>query len=124
VFWLQAGLSFFAWMLYGVVQWRRAHRLRAWVAGVSRSKRGLYGTLMIFGGAVVLLSGLLLVQAGDGLRDDRFEPWAWAVVTLLGLAFVHAQTMGAMLMIAAGSADVTSDPRPASPTKEPEDSND
>ena len=105
--WLQGALSFLVWIGYGVFQSRRSEKIRAQVGAIPRSTRGLLGAALFFVGAMVLLGGLFLVLRGGGFTASGMTAWAWLVVTVLGFAFVHAQTLGMAMLVSLVHENVT-----------------
>jgi len=105
--WLEAGLSFLAWIAYGVFQGRRANVIRSQVQRMSRGSRGILGSALFLVGAMVLIGGLGVVLQRGGFTRTGLTPAAWAIVTLLGLAFVHAQTLGMAMLVSLIQENVT-----------------
>lgn len=95
----QAFVSFLIWILYGSLQARRAPALRPRLAALSRSRRALLGPVLMIGGASALLGAIAIVSAFNGLSPTGLKLWAWAIVTLAGLVFVHAQSLAAVMMV-------------------------
>jgi len=115
-----AGLIVFAaWLCYGVFQWRRSGRLLGRVKAMSPARRQGLATLLILGSAVLLLAGLYGIAALAPGRHD-LNVLQWFAVALLGLAFVHAQTMAAAMLISQAQFGVTQEDRPASTSRTPE----
>lgn len=118
MFWVQGGTAFLLWIAYGVYQARRAQKVRQWALSVSPTKRGLTSAGLFLGSLPVLFGGLALVNALGGFGRDRMTAWAWILITLVGFAFVHLQTLGmALLVVAAQNNNVTPDSAEASDTK-------
>jgi len=99
MFWPQAIACFALWIGYGVHLRTRSHTIRARLQSASRRRRTLYGSVGLIGSALGLLGGLSVIAALGGLTAQGLLPWAWSAVAVLGLAFVHWQTMGAAAMI-------------------------
>lgn len=97
---LPALACFVLWLGYGVWLWRRAPVWSPRIQGLSRTAKGLGGTLLLFLGAGVLLGGLASLGPLGLAHGDRLEPGGWAVAGLVGLAFVHAQVLAVALMMA------------------------
>lgn len=116
--WAQGAVCFLAWVGYGIWLRGRSERLRARLGSLPRSSKVMLGSLGILGSAVVLLGGLWGLAALGGVADDRLAIWAWPVVALLGLFFVHMQVLGAAAMILLVQQEVTERPRPASVIQE------
>ncbi len=97
--WLQAGVSFLVWMAYGLWLRRRSDALRAKMRGHSRLRKALLGSLGLLAGVVLLAGGLMVVAALGGVRGGSLTAWAWPVVTLVGLGFIHLQVLGAAALV-------------------------
>src|SRR5437868_786755 len=97
--WLQGGISFVLWIAYGVVQSRRSGAIRAQVVQLGPAHRGILGAALFVVGAMVLIGGLSIVLQRGGFTPSGMTPLAWLTITLLGLAFVHAQTMGMAMLV-------------------------
>lgn len=97
--WLQAGVSFMAWIAYGAWLQRRQQVLRQRMVASSRRKRVLLGSAGLIGGAVLLLAGLAVIGSLGGVFKGSLTAWAWLAVTLLGIGFVHTQVMGAAAIL-------------------------
>jgi hypothetical protein len=61
-------------------------------------------------GAMVLIGGLTIIMQRGGFTSAGMTLAAWIVVTLLGLAFVHAQTMGMAMLVSLIQENVTNTP--------------
>lgn len=107
VIWLQGGLSFVIWIGYGVIQNRRSNRIRQDVGRMPRSQRGLLGAALFVVGAMVLIGGLAIIQQNGGFTNSGMTLFAWLAVSALGLAFVHAQTMGMAMLVSLVQENVT-----------------
>jgi hypothetical protein len=96
VIWFQAFVCFGVWVAYGF--WLR--RLSADLRSKALARRGRFGwsVLLMVGAMALMLGGLLAVQALGGVRDRAMVPWAWLAVTVLGVGFVHMQTLAAVSM--------------------------
>ena len=104
---VQAGASFVLWLAYGALLWRRAEAIRERSAGGTRTVRALQAAAMLFGGAAMLLSGLYGIESAGGFGPNGMAAWAWAAVTVLGLAFVHLQTLAAAKVVLLAQESVT-----------------
>lgn len=114
VIWFQAVVCFGVWVGYGFYLRRLSANLRQ-KAAARKSRFGLSVALMI-GAMVVMLAGLMAVQSLGGIRDRAMVPWAWLVVTALGIVFVHMQTLAAVSMtVQALSRDNNPGGRPSVP---------
>lgn len=116
--WPQAIACFAVWVGYGWWLKGRSGALRARMLRTPRRVRVLYGSVGLIGSAVGLLLGLSVIAAQGGLTPQGLTPWAWIATTLLGLGFVHMQTMGAAAMITLVQ-DESSRPRNASDPQRP-----
>ncbi len=119
--WIQGGASFLLWIGYGYLQSRRSAAIRRQVGQIPRSRRGILGAALFLVGMMVLFGGLGLVLRQGGFTANGMTPAGWIVVTLLGLAFVHAQTMGTALLVSMIQRDVTNEVESASINRAPGD---
>lgn len=100
VFWLQGAVSFLIWILYGVGLRRRTERTVARVESWSRTVRILLGVACLVLSGVLLLAGLAALRALAGPQPtEGLETVPWIAVTLLGIAFVELQVLGATIMV-------------------------
>lgn len=76
-----------------------------------RTMRGILGAALFLVGAMVLIGGLAIILHLGGFGEEGMTMGAWLAVTLLGLAFVHAQTMGTAMLVTLIQENVTK-PRP------------
>jgi len=118
VIWAQGAVCFLAWVGYGIWLRGRSQRLHNRLGSLPRSSKVMLGSLGILGSAVVLFAGLWGLSSVGGVEGDRLALWAWPVVALLGLFFVHMQVLGAAAMILLVQQGVTERPRPASVIQE------
>lgn len=116
---MQAGFCFALWIAYGWTIWRRAHRLRDRFVRMSPGKRTTLSIVLIIGSALVMLLGLFAIQQREGIVEGRLTLWAWSGVLLIGLAFVHGQTMAGALMASLIEQSVTQPQRQSSRNQEP-----
>jgi hypothetical protein len=84
------------------------------VDAIPRSRRGLLAAALFVVAAMVLLGGLGLVLQRGGFTSNGMTPAAWIIVTLLGLAFIHAQTMATAMLVTLVQPGVTNEPDPTS----------
>ena len=117
VVWLQGGFSFLIWIGYGVIQSRRSISIREKVDGMGRSLRGLVGAALFLVGAMVLIGGLGIILQAGGFTPAGLTLAAWIASTVLGLAFVHAQTMGTAMLVSLIHENVTNHNESASITR-------
>lgn len=97
--WQQGAVCFLLWIAYGWWMRNRSAELRARMAAMPRRGRVLYGSVGLVGAAVALIVGLFGLAAAGGLGEEGLTLWAWPLVALLGLGFVHMQLMGAAALI-------------------------
>ena len=114
VFILQSILLLILLIGYGTFQMRRSAELRNQMSQLSRGFRGGVAAALMFGGAVILLLGLFLVQQNGGSAKDGFHWWAFAAIAVIGLVFVRMQTFAAAMMVSLVQESVTTRPRPTS----------
>ncbi|HTQ10636.1 MAG TPA: hypothetical protein VMI31_11230 [Fimbriimonadaceae bacterium] len=119
--WLEGGLSFLLWIAYGVIQSRRSDAIRRQVGRMSRGSRAVLGASLFLVGAMVLIGGLGIVLQAGGFASAGMTPIAWTVVTVLGLGFVHAQTLGTAMLVSLVQENVTNAPKAASMNTAPGD---
>lgn len=105
--WWQGAISFLLWLAYGAYQSRRSAAIRKQVAAMSRTARGVLGAALFLVGAMVLIGGLAIILHLGGFGESGMTGGAWPAVTLLGLAFVHAQTMGTAMLVTLVQENVT-----------------
>lgn len=80
---------------------------------IPKRRRVVLATICLFGGAAALLVGLTLVFYTLGLKD-------WPLISscaVIGLVFVHLQTLAALLLVSLSYRIVT-EPNAASSTSE------
>jgi uncharacterized membrane protein len=98
--WLQGGVAFVLWILYGASLARPFEQAR-WVKRAARfSRRGLLACMSMLVAAFLLFIVLLLIRALNGLSEDGLKFWAWLVVVATGLAFIKLQTFALVLVLA------------------------
>ncbi len=97
--WVQASVSFLFWLLPGLLLWKRSARLKKWFAELPRGTRVFLGSAGLLLGMFILVAGLFLVAENGGIQDGGLVPWAWLAVTVLGMAFVTIQALGAAAML-------------------------
>ncbi|MFN3684293.1 MAG: hypothetical protein ACK41F_10235 [Fimbriimonadaceae bacterium] len=113
VFWLQGAVSFLIWILYGIGLRRRTERTVAWVESWSRGVRTAIGAACLILSGVLLLAGLSALRALAGPRPDGgLETVPWIAVTLLGIAFVELQVLGAVILVSLAGPTSVSRGRP------------
>ena len=94
---------FLVWVLYGVVQWRRSGKILHRLTQMPRRKRVAIASGCLFGGAVFMLAALYAI-----FFVAKLQGFALAAATaLVGLAFVHAQTMAAAMLVSLAYPGVT-----------------
>lgn len=117
----QCVVSFAVWIAYGVWWWRGKDRIRQGMTSLPKSRRAVFGALLMAIGGVWLLAGLLAIQAFSGMNRDGLKWWAWIAVTFVGLGFVAAQTRAAALMASAAFESDTPSPAESSMMQKTED---
>lgn len=95
----QVVVSFAFWILFGWFLAKKASGLRARVLRLGRPFRTALGPLLLIIGAGVLLGGMKLVAAIHGLEQGSFTVAGWVLATLVGVLFVGAQGLGALMVI-------------------------
>lgn len=85
------------WIGYGFILRKRVSKQS--LQSVDRSKRAAAGAGLFLLAALVLLGGLLAIQAARGVTQDGFEWWAFAAILGIGIVFVHLQVLAAAIMI-------------------------
>lgn len=68
----------------------------------------------------MLLAGLSAIQRAGGFGKEGMAGWAWAAVTVLGLAFVYLQTIACAKVVLLAMESVTERRVPASTSLESE----
>ena len=114
-------MAFALWIAYGIYQSRRSNAIRMQVMAIPRARRGVLGAALFVVGAMVLLGGLGLVLQRGGFTSGGLTPVAWLVVAILGLLFVHAQTMATALLVSLVQQGVTNGSDTASINRTPGD---
>ena len=110
-------ILFALWIAYGLLQWRRGAELLHRMQSVSPKTRRVVGSLLLFGSAGLLL-GALFLMANNSESSTTLNVWQWIAVGLLGLLFVHAQTMAAAMLVSLAQFGVTQTSDPASSSRE------
>ncbi len=111
--------SFGMWILYGILQARRSAQIRVDVGRLSRAKRVGFGTAMLLGGVFLLFGGFIFVHSIGGFAKDAMTWYGWLLVSMIGLVFVHLQTLGMAMLVSLGFDSVTQAPAPTSTSAEP-----
>lgn len=97
VFSLQAGALMLIWIGYGFILRKRFSKQSLQI--IDRKKRAAAGAGLFLLAALVLLGGLLAVQAARGVTEEGFEWWAFAAILAIGVVFVYLQVLAAAIMI-------------------------
>ncbi len=116
--WLQGGLCFLIWLGYGVFQMRRAQEVRTWSVSIPRSKRGLLAAGLLVGSIIPIFAALTFSLKLNGFGPNGMKPIVWIAAALLGLLFVHGQTLATALLVTSAQESVTEARREASSTQE------
>jgi hypothetical protein len=74
----------------------------------------------MLGGSGLLFLAFLACVLGSGLGSQGFSWWAWILMGLGGLAFVHAQTISMAMLTTLADDSVTSRRSPASDLQNPD----
>lgn len=114
----QALTLFALWIGYGVLQSRRRPQLRAWIARFPTSRRNVIASLCFLLAVVILFAGLLGTDAIGGFRNGVMALWAWPIIAVIGLAFVHLQTLGVAILVVSIQESVTQSRLAASTSQE------
>ncbi len=94
------GLACFVlWIAYGFWMRQRAASMAQRLSLASKSLRITLGSLGFFVSAGLLIGGLYGIQALGGIRGGSLTGWAWAAVAVLGLGFIHLQTLCALALV-------------------------
>lgn|GEM_PF-1327356 len=105
--WLQGAICFLLWISYGVLQSRRSQAILSWACSMPKPKRIGIATLFMIG-SFILMFGVLLVNLQlKGFTQQGMTAWACILVGLVGLIFVHGQTMATALLLATLQESVT-----------------
>ena len=69
---------------------------------MARSKRGhVAGPAILILGTAAFAGALYVIATSNGLSNGALRPWAVAIVLASGVAFVHAQCLGALMILGA-----------------------
>jgi len=117
--WPGALIVFLVWVSYGLVQWRRSAQLLETVRAIPERKRRALATLIIFVSAALLLGGLYGI-ALIAPNQQSLNVLQWICVAVLGLLFVHAQTMAAAMILSQAHFVVTKTSPPPSTSQDSE----
>lgn len=111
--WVGGSICLILWVGYGWIMRSSSEKLRRRMASMPRSRKVFLGSGGLLLGLIFLMGGMMLLAAAGGADQGGIKPWAWPVILLLGLGFVHTQVIGAAaLMTLAGSPE-----RPSVPSK-------
>ncbi len=114
-------MAFALWIGYGVLQSRRSGRVFEQVSKMPRGQRGVLGATLFLVGAMVLIGGLAIVMQSGGFTAAGLTLGAWLAIATLGLAFVHAQTMGMAMLVSLVQENVTNGRQSTSINRAPGD---
>lgn len=112
--WVQGGIAFCLWIAYGAIQSRRSGAIRLQVGRLSRVRRAVTGGALFVASAMVLLGGLAVAMERGAFTENGMTPLGFLAVTVLGLVFVHSQTMGTAMLVSLLQPEVTNQPDAAS----------
>jgi hypothetical protein len=117
--WAPATVVFLLWIAYGIYQWRNGPRLLAKLRQIKAASRRLWGTTLLVASAAFLLGSLYglsnVSPAKEGLTIGQ-----WVAVAIIGLIFVHGQTMACAMLLSLGDLGVSNAQSSASSLREPE----
>jgi hypothetical protein len=99
---------------YGYLQSRRGDQIRSFAKNRKGPKALLAAGLLLLAVAI-LFGGLNLIYANGGFTEGGLRWWAWLGVCLIGLAFVHLQTLS-LALIATIAQDAVTAGRPSAST--------
>jgi hypothetical protein len=111
VFWAQGVACFLLWIGYGAFQTRRSHAIRQKMSTLGRGTRATLGGVLMIVGAAALVGGGLLIEQVGGFTKTGMTPLGWLTVALVGLLFVHAQTMAFAMLVSLVQETVTNNDR-------------
>ena len=119
MFWVQIAVSFLLWLCFGGFMARNSARLRVHSFGLAPKARAVRCAALLAASPFGIFVPLWIVWSAGGAKPDALEPWAWALVTLGGLACVATATIGlayavSLAMESARRPPVTTVDRPAS----------
>ena len=103
----QSLVCFVFWVAYAVAQTRRSTAIRTWAFAIPRTRRGLMAAALFLVPSGLLLCLLLTIAAQHGIKPDGMQPWAWLVILVGGLGYVHAQTLATALLVSLAHEAVT-----------------
>ncbi|HEY0866437.1 MAG TPA: hypothetical protein VGE01_03605 [Fimbriimonas sp.] len=115
--WIQGLLSFLVWVGYGFWQSRRPQPPLTFTRRMRREVRGLTAAALLLVAVALLFGALDAVYRFGGFRPQGLAPWAWGLVTVVGLAFIHLQTLSLALIVTLAKDSVTAGRTPASTTQ-------
>jgi multidrug efflux pump subunit AcrB len=118
--WTQGLISFALWLVYGAIQWRRSKEIHSQMSALQRIRRITGAAVLMLASAVVLLAGLFAVELLGGFTRTAMTPLGWLGVTVIGLAFVHAQTLAAAMLVSLVRPAVTEEAAAASSKRDTE----
>lgn len=93
--WVGAAICFVFWVGYGALMARKGRAFRAKIGSLSRGRRVFLGSAGLILGMVFLVGALYAIASLGGAGKDGVALWAWPLIGLAGLGFVHAQVVGA-----------------------------
>lgn len=117
--WIQGLASFAVWIAWGLWQRKRAEAWRDRIARLPRAAVVAVASVGFVLSATVLLGALMLVSSAQGIAGGTLKPWAWLVVTAVGLVFVGMQTASATALVLLVRGTETPRPARSSDRQEP-----
>lgn len=122
--WIGGFICLLLWVGYGWLMRSSSEKLRQKLMRMPRSQKVFLGSGGMLLGLVFLMGGMVLLAALGGADEGGIKPWAWPVILLLGLAFVHMQVIGAaalMTLAASPRRDMPRDGQGRGPEVQPEE---
>lgn len=107
MFWLGATVCFAMWIAYGLSLSRKSAAIRARLESISRSQRIVLGIVLLVGSLAALFAILGVLLVSGSLASTSVPIWLWPIVALIGVGFVHAQTMGTAMLVTLAQPSVT-----------------
>lgn len=99
MFAVQVGIAFALWVCYGVYLRKHSDALRTKIGGYSRGMKVAFGSVGFLVSAAVMLGALVVISRNGGLHNGQLVIWAWLLMVVAGIIFVHLQVMAAASMI-------------------------
>ncbi len=97
--WIGGTICLIIWIGYGWKMRNSSDQLMGRLMGMPRSRRVFLGSGGLILGLILLLGGMVLLAMAGGADEQGIKLWAWPLILVLGLAFVHLQVLGAASMM-------------------------